>query len=863
MKTRTTWCITLFLLCHSIGHARGVSNQLPQIQTQIQTQADPRQQATPAPPNAATGGPLAPSADPAFTPALPADPSPRPDPPAPLNEQPPAAPPEPDLADTGIAIPIDAPPAGTPVHLEANSQKKLGDVYTLAGDVLLVYRTYHIQADHIVYNQANSTVEADGHITVDGGPADEHLLANRGTLNLDEHTGHFYNVTGTLGVRSVSHNRFVFTAPNPFTLTGQEVIELGPGRYQVLHGTLTSCRLPQPDWHLLAQSILINGNSASARNTVFTFFHVPLFYLPYASHAVEQQHRQTGILLPIFGNDTRRGLILGESLYVTLGRSADATVGSEYFSRRGFAPFGQARYRGAGENFASLRFRALFDRLPGALNQGGEDIVTDARRDLDTHTRAVADIEYLSSYIYRLAFEENYSAAINSEVKSSAFITREVNGLAAIGRFERYQTFRSTGIGDEIRILHTPELRLEALDQPLGRTPLLWGGEASAASLSRSEPGFQTSRLTPRLDLYPHLALPLSGGGFHLRAEAGVRNTFYAHSQIAGTPGALPHQDDSSLDRTAFTSEITAHPPVLERDFTVHFGGRTTELRHTIEPEITYQYVTGINQFARTLRFDTTDILTDTNQLKYGLTQHLFLRNLHPRPCKGDQALGPKNTCGGGTVDWLTWTLAQQHYYNPSFGGAVVPGQRNVFAGTLDLTGVAFLQGPRTASPVVSRLRVRTTSATDLQWDLDYDTRRGRLQSSNLFATYRADQWLFSVSDARLFNLIPQTSTLPSAPTPNSTSTLVNFNQLRLASIYGSPTKHGLSAGANVGYDFTVGQTQYFGAQAGYNRDCCGLAVEWRRYSLGSVRDDTQYLFSFTLAGVGSAGSLRPVTRVF
>ncbi len=862
MRTRTTWCITLFFACHPALRAAAVTNQLPRETPQQQ------QQPTPSPaPDAVGVTPLSPSADPAFAPpapppaaeAQPAEPETAP--------EPPQAPEEPALADTGVAVPVAPPPTGAPVHIEADKQTKTGDVYTLDGNILIDYQTYRIRADHAEYNLATSVVTARGALSVDGGPSDEHILADRGTIDLDAHTGQLYDVTGTLGVRRATHNRFVFTAPNPFTLTGQELVELGPGRYQLLRGTLTSCRLPDPDWQVLAESILVDRDKATARNGRFTLFHVPLLYLPYVSHPVEQQHRQSGLLLPIFGNDTSRGFISGESVYLVLGRSADATVGSEYFSRRGWAPFGQLRYRGTGENFASLRFRALFDRLQGAQNQGGEDVFADVRRDLDPHTRAVADIEYLTSYVYRQAFEENYSAAINSEVKSEAFVTRETNGLAATGRFERYQTFRSDATGDEIRVLHTPELRLDALDQPLGRTPLLWGGEASAVALSRSEPGFQTSRLLPRLDLYPHLALPLSGGGFHLRAEAGVRNTFYGKSQLPGLPGAVPVETGVSLDRAAFTSEVEAHPPALERELSSpvleRFFGRGVQLRHTVEPEITYRYVTGVDQFRKTLRFDLTDTLTDTNQLEYGVTQHLFLRNLHPKPCKGDEALGPRETCGGGTVDWLTWTLAQQHYYNPNFGGAAVPGQRNVLASTLDLTGVAFLQGARTSSPIISRLRLRTTSATDLEWDLDYDTRHGRLQSSNLFATYRADKFLFSVSDARLYNLVPGSASLPSAPGANPPTSLYNFNQLRMAAIYGSPTKHGFSAGANVGYDFTLGQTQYLGAQTGYNRDCCGLAFEMRRYSLGAVRDDTQYLFSFTLAGVGSAGSLRSFSRVF
>ncbi|WP_158615396.1 LPS-assembly protein LptD [Acidipila sp. EB88] len=904
MRTRTIWCITLILLCHHSLFAEGVTTQLPpdsprgagyeqqagavpQATAAPDPQATPQSKPSPVLPGAMPDTPLSPSTDPAFAPpawqelpdvpdaaavgitdAVEPDPTPLPPPPPPSLAS--------DVIDTGIAVPIDAPPPGTPVHIEANQQSKTGDVYALDGDILILYKSYRIRADHATYNRATSTVDARGHVTVDGGPSDEHLVADHGTMNLEQHTAHFYDAVGTLGVRSITHGRYTFTAPNPFALTGRELLELGPGRYQVLRGTLTSCRLPNPDWLLIARSILVDNNTAHTRNATFTLFHLPLFFLPYASHPVEQQHRQSGILLPVFGNNTQKGFILGESVYLVLGRSADATIGAEYFSRRGYAPFGQIRYRGAGEDFASMRYRALLDRLPGTENQGGVDVVADARRKLDDHTRAVVDMEYLSSYVYREAFEENYSNAINSEAKSSAYVTREENGLAASGRFERYQNFRSATSGDEIRVLHVPELHFDMLDHPLGRTPLLLGGEASATALSRSEPGFQTSRLLPRLDLYPHLALPLSSGGWTLRAEAGGRDTFYGKTQEPGLPGNVPVAElGQTLNRAAFTSDVTFRPPVLERDFSSRllqrlFGdmngtGSGVELRHTIEPELSYHYVTGVHHFASTIRFDSTDILADTNELEYGLTQRLFLRHLHQHPCKGDEALGPNKMCGGGTSDWLTWTVLQRHYYNTNFGGAVVPNERNVFASTLDLSAVAFITSPRNNSPIISRLRLRTTSATDLQWDVDYDARTGRLQSSNLFATYRLKQYFFSVGDSRLFNLIQNPTTLPDAPTPNpnATSALPNFNQLHLAATYGSPTKHGLSAGMNLGYDLTLQETQYLGAQAGYNRDCCGFAFEMRRYSLGTVRDDTQYLFSFTLAGVGSAGSLNPVNRVF
>ena len=38
----------------------------------------------------------------------------------------------------------------------------------------------------------------------------------------------------------------------------------------------------------------------------------------------------------------------------------------------------------------------------------------------------------------------------------------------------------------------------------------MWGINATGTSLSRSEPGFETSKVVPRFDFYPHLAFPFT-----------------------------------------------------------------------------------------------------------------------------------------------------------------------------------------------------------------------------------------------------------------------------------------------------------------------------------------------------------------
>jgi LPS-assembly protein len=89
------------------------------------------------------------------------------------------------------------------------------------------------------------------------------------------------------------------------------------------------------------------------------------------------------------------------------------------------------------------------------------------------------------------------------------------------------------------------------------------------------------------------------------------------------------------------------------------------------------------------------------------------------------------------------------------------------------------------------------------------------------------------------------------------------FNQFRVILGYGNQGKRGFSGAANVGYDATLGFLQYGSLQAAYNWDCCGFSIEYRRFALGSVRNENQYRFTFALANIGSFGNLRQQERLF
>jgi LPS-assembly protein len=781
---------------------------------------------------------------------------------APSSPSPSTLPDDPGQEILPVAQPEPASSTNVPVQWEAERQVWVNNTLTLTGNVVGHYRGYILRADKVVYDRSTSEVEADGHVQVAGGPNDILINADHGDMRLNLHTARFFNVTGSQGVRTTGHS-VVYSTANPFLFSARVFIQSGEGQYRIVDGSMTNCRLPRPDWRLISRAITLADGKATTYNSLFEFLGVPVFYLPYLRHPIDETGRESGLLIPVLGNSSVKGLIVGEQAYWVISRSMDMIVGAEYYSKRGWAPNGDFRYKGPGLDHLTVRWNALFDRgveeqvgtppTEELVNQGGVDILALGRKDLSPETRIAANVEYLSSYVYRLVFNDDYSQAVSSQVASSLSLTHEHNGYIPSIALQRFQTFASATNGDEARIIHLPGLHFDVLDRPLGASPLDWGVESSLNYLSRAEPQFH-ARNVGRFDLYPHLSLPFHVGDWSVVPQAALRDTFYSGSQIpdlTGANGGIPNISHDALNRKDVEASIDIRPPALERDYTL--GRWNRELRHVIEPEVTYRYVTGIGAQARNvLLVDTTDIATNTNEVGFSLTQRFYLRPDKPRPCAAKIA-DESATCPAPPREWASWQLAQEFFLDPNFGHAIIPNRRNVFDSTLDLTGIAFLTGPRNFAPLISRLRFEVIENLRIQWDMDFDPKTGRLDSDNLFAGYSWGSTTVGIGHAML-NAVDENS---------GTASTIQSQQVQPFLSIGKQSGNGFNFAANGGYDFVQHSLQYGGLQAVYNWDCCGLTVGYRRYVFGTLRDETQYLYSFTLANFGSAGDIRRSNSVF
>ena len=683
----------------------------------------------------------------------------------------------------------------------ADQQEKDGDVYKLHGHAEVHYHNYVLRADEITYDSDSGEATASGHFSLDGGPNDDHLRASHGNYNLTAETGRFYDVSATTGLR-FSGQRAVLTSSAPFAFSGKLVEKTSPDHYLVYDGTITTCELPRPNWQFQAHKVVVDvGGNASIYHSKFMLHGFPVFYFPYATHPVAREVRSTGFLVPTIGRSSTKGNIVGDSFYWAINRSMDALVGAEYFSLRGWSQRGEFRMRPSYTSYVDLNFFGVNDRGIGEpatctgtppvcvatppLKEGGQEARLTAEGNFYGF-RAVSNIDYLSSFLFRLAFNEVYTQAINSEVKSQLFVSKAVNGFSFGGMVERYQNFFQTTNAegalsnpptfDSIRILHTPSVDASSVDRALGHSPFFWSFDVSAAGLSRSEPGFHTSSLLGRFDFNPEISLPLQVRGWALRPALTLHETYYTERFVNGN--AVP----DPTNRQAVEGSVELRPPVLEKIFDKEFLGK--KWKHVIEPRIVYRYVTGVNDFAHVLHFDEHDILSDTHEVQYGFVTRLYSKGAmsHIQECDVPMtglavgAAAPEQTVPWQRLNNLDTQACirgpnqrsgdlgtpAKVFSRPDLRRSLVPGQRNVFTTTEDLTGIAFITEPRHLSPLVSRLRVATSTRTNTEWDLDYDFQLNRVNASTLLVNYNVGPFTIGGGDA--FLQIPQPATTAVTP---------------------------------------------------------------------------------------------------
>jgi LPS-assembly protein len=308
----------------------------------------------------------------------------------------------------------------------------------------------------------------------------------------------------------------------------------------------------------------------------------------------------------------------------------------------------------------------------------------------------------------------------------------------------------------------------------------------------------------------------------HLTPAVSVRGTHWDSSWKDGRISG----DGTVRTSGEFTTELRL--PSLARVYNGP-GWLGEQVKHVIETRAGYQYVTGIDDFDRYILFDETEILSNTNEVDYSLTNRLYAKR------------------DGTTREVLSWELWQARYFDHDFGGAVTEGQRSVLLSSVKLTGYAFLDGPRSYSPVVSNLRLSPLAGFGFAWRSDYDPLRGRFTNSGLTADGRFGRYFVSLGHNRV---------------RSSPVLTTEADQIRGLLAVGDPNKPGWSAAFSANYDLREARMQFATTQVSYNTNCCGISFQYRRLKFG-VRNENQFRVAFAISNIGSFGTLKKQERLF
>ena len=599
--------------------------------------------------------------------------------------------------------PEPPPPQSIPANqwdVQAVEQESEGPLRKLRGNAWVENTRMLVRAERLDWNEETGDIKAEGDVYFHDFTNKREFWCDRLEYNMDNETGKFFQVRGEM-VPAIVNRPGVLPSTSPFYFEGEWAERIGDN-YVLHRGFITNCKMPRPWWRLKGPRFLIApGDKAVAYQTTFRLKGVPLFYTPYFYHSLKAEPRKSGFLMPNIGNSSQRGILLGLGYFWALNRSYDVTYRVLDYTSRGFAHHVDLRGNPReGTDFYAIVYgvqdRGKADSGNPPQQFSGLSLYGTGRAELGHGWNIHAEVNYITSFRFRQEWTQSYNEAIGSEIHSTGFLNKSWSTYTFDAVFARLENFQSievqttdpvTGdfgyIHNAVTIRKLPEAEFSSRDRRVWKgLPLWFSMDSSAGLLYRDEPvfntdgtqlidRFQTGQFMNRVNLAPHLTGMLHFGAFHLIPSIGVHETYYGEGQE-------PYQDrfrvtGTNIVRSARDFSLDLVLPSAARVFNKKtvFGDK---LKHVIEPRATYRYVTGIgSDFNRFVRFDETDLLSDTNELALSVTNRLYAKR------------------GDSVQEILTWEVMQKRYFDPTFGGALQPGQRNLFESTADLSAYAFV----------------------------------------------------------------------------------------------------------------------------------------------------------------------------
>lgn len=655
-------------------------------------------------------------------------------------------------------------PALSDIEIEAEDvHYDVNGTSTLTGRVSIRQPGRRIDADRAMLTQDRNEGRFSGNI----------LIAEPGLVL----TGDQAEFDFTTQLAHIKRTEFVSSSINAHGRADQ-ITRNNKGLITIARGEYSTCAPDDRSWYFVASDIRLNQESGrgEVRHAVLHIQDVPVLYTPYFNFPIDSR-RQSGMLIPRFGNTNDGGLDLAVPVYLNLAPNYDATLTPRLMTQRGAMVEGEFRYllprlgEGSltGGYLASDPLYANLDRKSLAWKQTGN---------LTPALQLKTNVNYVSDSAYFIDLGTDLSLTNTTFQERTAELAYHRDAWTLISRVQGFQTIDPL-IADR--------------DKPYARLPqlLLMGGTPAAR-------GWQP-RLSTELTYFERTINDSSGpevNGARYRLDPALS---YVVDSSWGrlTPTVKLHTLNYELSGDGVpggSNQRNKAVPSVSLDGGLVFEREQGRFLQTLEPRAYYLYAPYQNQsdlpnfdtanttfsyqqLFRDSRFSGGDRLDDANQVSLSLTsrfiasdsgeeiihasagQIFYLRDRKVRldpsiPIATDRTSGIAAQLaapighGWSSIADALWTPNLQHssQYSASFN--YLPESRDRLANL----GYHF----RREDPSIGQKALRQASVSFVQpvginlqllalWQ--YDLRRRETQDSLLGMQYEACCW-----KVRLFN---------------------------------------------------------------------------------------------------------------
>jgi LPS-assembly protein len=533
-----------------------------------------------------------------------------------------------------------------PWHLEADefSYDARQGFYTARGNVILRSGDRTIKADEMRLDALTHRAILEGHVRFQRGG--DWLEGERANIDLDDEAGTIEEGQG-------------FLAKNHFYFGGPVVEQLEPQVYHIESGTFTTCDGKDPSWHFRTSDLEVTVDGYGfAQNARFYAGPVPIFYTPYLVFPAKTE-RQSGFLPPQLGHSSRLGWFVDLPFYWVISDSADATLYTNYMTQNGLMEGAEFRYAASEKSKGLLRFDYIHDLDPLSRSEEQQDYNESApgllgyfqdrwwwrsKQDftLPLGVTGKFDVDVVSDPYFLREFNTGFSSFkesntafhqtfgrgfLNDETSTFRESTLQVNKTwftqSVNVDFHYYDNLDRAEDGKTLQAL--PLVTYGAIQQPILGGPFFWQADSSYVDFYRPN-----ATRGQRLDLQPRVALPLRWDPYlDLQPSVAARETLYLNDTFEGENNNGVNYNDAQ-SRELYDFQVKASTD-LSRIFETDLGSWRS-LRHTVRPEVVYNYVPSVNQNHLPF-FDSSDRIPDENLVTYGFT-NFFTAKIEPEAGK-------------------------------------------------------------------------------------------------------------------------------------------------------------------------------------------------------------------------------------